>query len=146
MKHINRWIMLVLTIVSLQLSACGVGPSKAQKVQPFRLEAIKGTDLKRVVLTEKAAERLDIQTAPVRSEQVNVSQQKVIPYAAVLYDVQGDAWTYVSPEPLVFVREPIVIDSIQGDRVVLSEGPDVGTAVVTVGAAELYGAELGVSK
>ena len=146
MKHINRWIMLALAIASLQLSACGVAPSKAQKIQPFRLEAVEGTDLKRVVLTEKAAERLDIQTAPVRSEQANMSQQKVIPYAAVLYDVQGDAWTYVSPEPLVFVREPIVIDSIQGDRVFLSDGPELGTAVVTVGAAELYGAELGVSK
>jgi hypothetical protein len=53
---------------------------------------------------------------------------------------------YTNPEPLVFVRHAIVIDYIEGDLAILSEGPDAETAVVTVGAAELYGAETGVSK
>jgi len=42
------------------------------------------------------------------------------------------------------VREPIEITRISGDDVVLSSGPVVGTAVVTVGAAELVGAEAGL--
>jgi hypothetical protein len=53
---------------------------------------------------------------------------------------------YTNPEPLVFLRSPITIDYIDGDLAVLSEGPAVGTAVVTLGAAELFGTETGVSK
>ena len=145
MKHFSYWMMLVLLIAGLNLAACNPKP-KSEKVQPFRLEVMEETDLKRVVLTEKAAQRLDIQTSPVGTQTVNGNEQKVIPYAAVLYDVHGAAWTYVNPQPLTFYRQAIVIESIQGDLVVLSDGPEAGTPVVTVGAAELYGAELGVSK
>jgi hypothetical protein len=70
--------------------------------------------------------------------------QKVIPYAAVIYDAAGNSWTYTNPEPLVFVRHPIVIEYIDGDLAALKEGPEVGTAVVTVGAPELMGVELNV--
>jgi hypothetical protein len=76
----------------------------------------------------------------------NGEQHKFIPFAAVIYGVHGETWVYTNPEPLVYVREPIVIDFIQDDWAVLSEGPEVGTAVVTVGGAELFGAETGVSK
>lgn len=146
MKNVNRWIIVLLVIAALQLSACAPKSAKVEKIQPFQLEPVEGTDFQRVILTAKAAERLDIQTAAVKNAQVNGSQQKVIPYAAVLYGLLGETWTYTNPEPLVFVRQAIVIDYIEGDRVVLSEGPDVGTAVVIIGAAELYGAEVGVSK
>jgi multidrug efflux pump subunit AcrA (membrane-fusion protein) len=70
----------------------------------------------------------------------------VIPYAAVLYDAHGDSWVYTNPEPLVFIRRPIVIDTIEGDLAYLTVGPYSGMEVVTVGAAELFGAETGVSK
>ena len=146
MKHINSWLLFVLMLASMAMSACGPKPTKAQKLAPFQLEAVEESDLKRVILTEKAAERLDIQTVAVRTQQVNGSQRKVIPYAAVLYDLEGLAWTYASPQTLIFVREPIVIESLEGDFAVLSQGPAVGTLVVIIGAAELYGAELGVSK
>jgi hypothetical protein len=72
------------------------------------------------------------------------ARKKVIPYSAVLYDASGDAWVYTSPEPLQFVRARVTIDRIDGDLVVLQEGPAAGTKVVTVGAAELFGAESGV--
>src|SRR5512143_736355 len=113
MKHFSYWMMLVLLIAGLNLAACSPKP-KAEKIQPFRLEVMEETDLKRVVLTEKAVQRLDIQTSPVGIQAMNGTEQKVIPYAAVLYDVHGAAWTYVSPQPLVFYRQPIVIDAIQG--------------------------------
>jgi hypothetical protein len=74
------------------------------------------------------------------------SMRKIIPYSALIYDLDGSTWIYVSPEPLVFVREPVTVDFIEGDRVILSEGPSVGTAVATVGVAELYGADTGVGK
>jgi hypothetical protein len=73
-------------------------------------------------------------------------QRKVIPYSAVIYGVEGETWVYLNPEPLVYVRQAIVIDYIEGDQVYLLEGPELGSTVVTMGVAELFGAETGVSK
>jgi len=137
MKHIYRLFIAILIIASL-LSACAPKSEKVEKIEPFQLEVIEGSDFQRVILTEKAAQRLDIQTAPVNGN--------VIPYAAVLYGLNGETWTYTNPEPLVFVRQPIVIDHIEGDSAFLSQGLDTGTAVVVIGVAELYGAEVGVKK
>ena len=69
-------------------------------------------------------------------------KRKTVPYSAVYYDAKGNGWVYVSPKPLTYERRPIVIDRIRGDIAVLSEGPPVGTPIVTVGAALLYGAEI----
>jgi len=44
----------------------------------------------------------------------------------------------------VFVRHAITVDRIEADRAVLSAGPPIGTLVVTVGVAELWGIETGV--
>lgn len=72
--------------------------------------------------------------------------RKVVPYAAVLYGLRGETWTFVRTEPLVFVRQPITVEYIQGDLAVLTDGPAAGTAVVTVGGAELFGIETGIGK
>lgn len=69
-------------------------------------------------------------------------KRKVVPYSAVYYGADGTAWVYVNPKPLVFERQPIVIERIVGDLAILSDGPSVGTKVVTVGAPLLYGAEV----
>jgi hypothetical protein len=92
-------------------------------------------------LTAEAVKRLDIQTATVREAQVNGAQRKVIPYAAIIYDTQGNTWVYLNPAPLTFVRHPVAVTDIQGDQAVLSDGPPAVSAVVIVGATELYGAE-----
>jgi hypothetical protein len=137
MKHIYRLFIALLIMASL-LAACGPKSTSVEKIEPFKLEVIEGSDFQRVILTEKASQRLDIQTTPVNGN--------VIPYAAVLYGLNGETWTYTNPEPLVFVRQSIVIDHIEGDSAFLSEGLDTGTAVVIIGVAELYGAEVGVKK
>jgi hypothetical protein len=248
---------VVLIIAGLQLAACTPDSATPGKPEPAHIEHIEGTDLNRVVLTEKAAERLDIQMAPVLEQQVarkrtvgaqvvalpegevaglgevwvrvslnesdldkvdsdqpvlvlrlddedeaegwmaeadegpglddpedededdlgeeeddedlyylidsaehglaagqrvfveltllgSATQLKVIPYAAVLYDVHGETWVYTSLEPLIYVRHSISVDYIEGDVAVLSEGPPAGTEVVMAGAAELFGAEAGI--
>lgn len=68
--------------------------------------------------------------------------QKVIPYSAVYYDAKGVAWTYISTKPLTYERHRIIVERVVGDLAVLSDGPPVGTPVVTVGAPLLYGAEI----
>lgn len=69
-------------------------------------------------------------------------RREVLPYSAVLYGGHGETWVFVNPEPLVFVRQPIVIDYISDGMAVISEGPEVGTEVVTDGSEELYGSEI----
>ena len=51
---------------------------------------------------------------------------------------------YTSPRSLEFVRAEVQVRRIEGDRMVLSGGPPVGTQIVTVGATEVYGTELEV--
>lgn len=84
------------------------------------------------------------QKVRVQLEYTGGGEQKTIPYSAVIYGVEGGVWTYTSTGPLTFVRAPITVASIQGDTAVLSEGPDPGTEVVTVGGEELLGTEFAI--
>ncbi|MGQ0670582.1 MAG: hypothetical protein ACT4PO_13065, partial [Actinomycetota bacterium] len=108
--------------------------------EPVKVEPIEGTDLARVILTARGAERVGIETAPVES----AGDRTTVPEAAVFFDVNGEEWVYTNPEPLTFVREAISVDRFEGDVAVLSDGPSAGTEVVTVGVAELIGSEFGV--
>jgi len=139
MKHITRSIIVLLVFAGFLLSACGGQvPVTGEKIAPSALEEIEGSELQRVILTEKAAERIGIETVSASGTEV--------PYAAVIYDIEGNTWIYTNPEPLTFVRAQIEIDHIEGDTAVLSEGLPSALNVVTVGVSELYGTETGVSK
>ena len=138
----DQWIAVApMFACCVALGACETAAVKANEVKPAHVEAIAGTELHKVTLTARAAERLDIKTDRVQEMVVGGAKRKVVPYAAVLYDARGETWVYTNPEPLVFVRHAIRVEYIRGDRAVLSQGPPAGTAVVTVGAAELFGAE-----
>jgi len=138
-------LVAVATAVTLTVRAyptASEGPAATSDAG--RVETVSGSDLKRVVLTAQAAGRIGIKTGQIQPAQIGAKQQLAIPYAAVLYDANGGAWTYTNPEPLVFVRQRLNIDSIQGNLAGLSDGPPAGTTVVIVGATELYGTEVGV--
>jgi multidrug efflux pump subunit AcrA (membrane-fusion protein) len=70
----------------------------------------------------------------------------VAPKEAVLYDYHGGTWVYVKAGERTYSRRRVRIDYQEGDGVVLVEGPEAGTEVVTTGAAELFGAEFGGAK
>lgn len=70
----------------------------------------------------------------------------VVPFSSLIYDIYGDTWVYTNPEPRNFLRVPVVVDFIQGEKVVLVDGPAAGTTLVTVGVAELHGTDTGVGK
>jgi hypothetical protein len=74
----------------------------------------------------------------------NGKERLTVPFAALIYEPDGRNSVYTNPEPLVFIRHYLKVDYIEGDLVVLTEGPPVGTAVVTDGAIELFGAEFKV--
>jgi hypothetical protein len=142
MRHRDRWLSAALVIAVLLLSACAQGTSEVGETEPVQVKPTDGTNLARLTLTEQAAKRLDIKTAPTGTS----GRQTAIPYSAVLYDKDGDTWVYTNPEHLVFVRAPIIVDRVRGDLAFLSQGLPPGTEVVTVGAAELFGAEFGVGE
>src|SRR5215210_3246318 len=137
MHHRSYWMIGVVAAAGLGLAGCSTASIDLPAVAiepPSHVEPIEVSDLSHVTLSERAAQRLGIETAKVTSEEIEGTPRQVIPYGAIIYDSSGATWTYTSPEPLIFVRHPITIDAIDGDRAVLSEGPEDGTAVVSVGA------------
>jgi hypothetical protein len=264
MQHRIRCLGVVLIMAALLLAACTPKPPATTYDPPAKVEPIPGENFHRVTLTVKAAERIALQTVPVREEQVvrkravggvvvvpatdpgkasvrvpligseldsvdmsktarilpltgsekelatarailtlagsvplqyavdgavpglkegdrvrvevplktNSGLRKIVPHSAVVYDTKGQAWVYMNPEPLVFVRHAVTVSFFDVEettlttndihaatsiedflvayggrgRAVLLEGPPVGTQIVTVGAIELFGAETGIGK
>ena len=64
-----------------------------------------------------------------------------IPFSSVFYDPTGTAWIYVVEGERAYRRARVDVLRRDGEQAVLARGPGLGTGVVSVGAAELYGAE-----
>ena len=134
-------IAVLLTAAGLATAGCVQAQgadSAVAKVASVEVPPDGGPAL--VTLSEAAEKRLDLQTAEVTQGASGL----VIPYAAVVYEADGSSWAYVRTEPQTYQRSSIAIDSITGDQVALTSGPPAGTEVVTVGAAELVGVEIGI--
>jgi hypothetical protein len=252
----SKWFtsIISLLVVGLLMTACNPATKTVIKEQPATVEKIAGSDLSRIVLTEKAARRLGLETTTVRNEQLvrmrrvggevmavraasnkpgtsgaslvrvrialnrndlgkvnrvqqarvvsmdlkdddeddgdsadldevsdttggdnnvpslqytvkggkakmiagqrvfvelplsNKVQRSVVPYQAVIYDLQGETWVYTNPAPLTYVRHQVKVDYIDDDTAVLVQAPPMGTKVVSVGVAELFGTEFGIGK
>jgi hypothetical protein len=135
---------LIMGSLTLALSACTQVESSESEYSPTSVKPVKGhDDLQEVTFSAVAAQRAGLQTATVRA---SGRRRTSVPYASLIYDENGATYAFVSPKPLVFLREPLDVDHISGDRVVLRHGPPTGTRVVTTGAAEVYSAEFGVEE
>lgn len=150
MLHGNRWMAGTAIVAALAIAGCGKASTfdneAASDEGPSRLEAVKGSDVPRVILTAQAAKRIGIAMSRVRATAAREHEPAVIPYAAIIYDAEGHAFTYTSPRPLTFLRTPITVARAIGPFALLSKGPPPGTPVVTVGAQELLGVEYGVEE
>jgi hypothetical protein len=117
-----------------------------------KVTAVQGKDgIHQVELTSDGAQRIGLETGTVRTTAAapgattKVATTRLsVPLNAVLYDKDGATWVYVSTGKFTYRREAVRIASVSGDTAILSSGPTAGTTVVTVGAAELLGAEDGV--
>jgi ABC-type oligopeptide transport system substrate-binding subunit len=136
----ERWLSILLALAALALVGCSESASGDASAgdAAATIQQVDGTDLVRVTLAPGAAERLGLEMGVVRAVPGGGT---AVPYAAVVYDPNGKTWVYTSPKDRTFVREPISVTTISGDEAFLSSGPALGTEVVTVGTAELYGAE-----
>ena len=136
-------VAMLVFLASVALPACREVETETETgYEPSSLEPVKGsTDLVRVKFTAEGAKRTGLQLAPVRRN----GEHKIVRYAALIYDPEGRTYVYTSVTPLSFVRKEVEVDRIEGKQVFLTRGPAVGTRVVTVGAAEVYGTELEVA-
>lgn len=67
--------------------------------------------------------------------------RSAIGFGAVFYDPVGSAWIYVCEGEGRYRRARVDVLRREGDVAVLARGPAIGTCVVEVGTAELYGSE-----
>jgi len=144
--NITRTRYLVGTACALMMlaSACGEPISDKYSIEdnPVTLEEVPGSELWKVTLTQRATERLGIETT-----EVSLSDSAlVVPSSALWLDTAGVFWVYTSPEPNVYLRHAVAVTDDDGLFAKLSEGPAAGIRVVTVGVSELFGAEVGVGK
>lgn len=136
MRHRNRWAAWVTGAVAvLALAGCGSTAAEPTQEEPAKVESIPGSEVSKLTLTRDAVDRLGVKTEPAGP---------TIPLSAVFYDKDGKTWAFTNPEPLTYVRQPVTITSVTGQVATLASGPPAGTPVVTVGGAELLGAEYGV--
>jgi hypothetical protein len=137
----SRWMIMVLIFAGLYLTACREKPERQSRVEPSVIEQLGDSILYRVRLTPKAIENYGIKTATVREAPAAHSGgeglQTVVPRSAVIYDPDGDTWIFTNPESMLFIREHITVERIDGDLALLSEGPPPGTGVVIAGAENL---------
>jgi hypothetical protein len=141
MRRVVRSVPVTLLLGAL-LAACAAAPSVSPPNPVAAMQQVDG--LTNIVLVAQAAERIGIKTTPVLQIMVDGRPSAVIPYSALIYDTSGDTFAYTNPAPLTFVRHVVRVQAIQGDQVVLAEGPPAGAAVVSIGASQLLGIELGV--
>lgn len=137
----------LLAAFALYLALAGGTSESAaavEEVLPATVQYPNGSDVALLTLRPSAIKRLDLRTVAVTSQRVDGKARLVVPYAAVIYDSEGETWLYAASNPRTFRRQSITIDRIAGERVILSAGPAAGTKIATVGAQELWGAELGI--
>jgi hypothetical protein len=122
-------------------SGCG-GATRSSPPPPSRIQHVPGSATGNIILTAQGAQRIGIQTAPVRPG--GGAGAVSIPFSSIVYDASGRAYAFTNPAPLTYTEAPLNISRIDGATAWVTNGPRVGAHVVTVGAEELFGVQAGV--
>ena len=123
------------------LSACSEPLAEATLADAAKVEEADGKPTK-ITLLGQAAERLGLTTVAMAAG--TSGGQMTVPDSAILYDADGQTFVYTNPAGSEFVRADVTVVTIAADKATLSAGPPVGTKIVTIGAAELFGVETGL--
>jgi RND family efflux transporter MFP subunit len=73
------------------------------------------------------------------------AEELAVPWSAILHDIHGGTWVYEAMPDQVYVRRRVEVRDVIEGFAVLRRGPEAGTSVVVVGAAELFSTEFGTS-
>jgi hypothetical protein len=134
---------VVAVVATASLVGCAeIEVPLAEPYEPAHLESTGPDQPARVILTEEAQHRVQLQTTLVKPHGADVS----LDHAALVYDKKGKPWVFTVIGPLTYVRAAVGIEEVNENNVmILSSGPPAGTEVVTVGAIELWGTELEIA-
>src|SRR5512134_3040119 len=95
---IRRLSLLGMIVSVLPLAACSQHDSHAAHADhPAQVDKIEGSELSRVTLTEKAAERIGLETASVQEQELDGSLRQVVPYSSLFFDHTATTEIYTSP-------------------------------------------------
>ena len=130
-------------VFSLPACAAPAAAPAAVGEAPAKVEKNASTGIAKLTLTQRGVDRLELKTEPVKA---GTGTEVLIPYGALMYDAAGKTWVYTSPGPRVYERQAITVSRVEAGVVRATAGPPAGTLVVTVGAAELFGAEFNTGK
>jgi len=86
------------------------------------------------------------QKVSVLLTQLGSGNRIVIPWSAVMYDINGGNWVYLRTAPYTYSRRRVEVSSVIDGLAVLTRGINKDNEIVTVGAAELFGTEFGGGK
>lgn len=92
--------------------------------------------------TLRAGERVSVEIATLEGNE----ERLVLPFTAVLHDINGGQWVYEQTSEHTYTRRRIQVARLAGADAILSSGPPTGTKVVTDGSAELFGTEFMTGK
>jgi len=129
--------VLAALAAALVLGACSEVESNVRENQPYTVEGPEDAAIKTVKMADATAALLPVETVTVRKD----GRRKVVSHSAVIYNPDGGAFVYTKPKAETYIRAPIDIVRVSGDRAVLSDGPPAGTTIVTTGSAELLATE-----
>jgi multidrug efflux pump subunit AcrA (membrane-fusion protein) len=74
------------------------------------------------------------------------AEQLVLPWSAVMHDINGGTWVYEKTADHTYASRRVQVRYVTENHAVLASGPPAGTKIVTDGAVELWGTELGFAK
>lgn len=129
--------------VTAGLAGCASSASSAAQSPTSKLVTLPGTATPSVVLTPLGAQRIGLETAPVSAGPGGAA---TFPYAALLYEPNGQLAVYVSAGTLTYTRHYVKVDAVNGGQVTVASGVTLGERVVTDGAEELLGIQNGVGE
>ena len=132
---------VVAVAVATSAGCAEIESVTAEPYEPAALESTGPDKPARVILTEEAVDRVALQTTEVKA----LGKDLTVDHAALVFDKAGKPWVFSVVAPRTYVRAAVTIKEVQDNVVTLSAGPPAGTQVVTVGAIELWGAELGIA-
>jgi hypothetical protein len=136
-------LVTVTAALAAVLAGCSAASSTAPPPPTSKLVRVPGSSEPSIVLTQLGAERIGLETASVTAA---TSGEATFPYAALLYEPNGQAAVYVATGTLTFTRAFVTVDTITGGVVVVKSGVSPGARVVTDGAEELLGVQNGVGE
>lgn len=144
LRKVRHAVLGLALAAALGFSVAGCAEIESVSAEPYEPAALESTGPSqpaKITLTEEATRRVALQTTTVGARGADLT----VHHAALVYDKKGLPWVFAVIGPRTYVRSAVTVDHVDGDVATLKSGPPAGTEVVTVGAIELWGAELGIA-